>query len=38
MSAGSNGTLLGGGRLYSLDTLGGMKGIAGDSMSLEEGL
>jgi hypothetical protein len=38
MSAGSNATLLGGGLLYSLDTLEGMKGIVGVSESREDGL
>jgi len=38
MSAGSNGTLLGGGLVYSFDTLGGMNGMAGDSESREDGL
>jgi hypothetical protein len=38
MSAGSKGTLLGGGRLYSFETLDGMKDIVGDSESLDDGL
>ena len=38
MSAGSNGMLLGGGRLYSFDTLAGMKGIVCDSESRDDGL
>lgn len=38
MSAGSNGTLLGGGRLYSFDTLEEMKGFVCDSESRDEGL
>jgi hypothetical protein len=38
MSAGSKGTLLGGGRLYSFDTLDGMNGIVGESEPLDDGL
>lgn len=38
MSAGSNGTLLGGGLLYSVETLEGMKDIVGDSESRDDGL
>ena len=38
MSAGSNGTLLGGGRLYSFDTLEDTKGFVCDSESREDGL
>jgi hypothetical protein len=38
MSAGSKGTLLGGGLGYSFDTLDGTNDIAGDSESRDDGL
>jgi hypothetical protein len=38
MSAGSKGTLLGGGLLYSFETLDGTKDMVGESESLDDGL